>query len=155
MRSRLVIVGLLGVIVTALILTGLTYHRSLGSHEAVRRFEMHFTDLDRLDVHHFEVHLTLVNGGDVAVVVESMVVMLRLEDRLLASRNLYPEDLVIGPGGELGLNQELVSNLTGDQLPAPGAEIPRDDWSVRVYFRMTHPVREGEISLHRQSTLSP
>ncbi len=156
MRSRLVTMGLVGVTLTAMVLTGWTYHRSLDSHETVRRFELGFTDLRRhTDAHHFEVHLALRNGGEVAAAVEAMVVLLRLEGRLIASRNVYPDDLVIAPGEERSVSLELISNLGEELLPALGAEIPEDDWSVRVYATMTHPVREGEITLHRQSTLKP
>ena len=147
---------LVGVALAALILTGWTYHRTLDSHETVRRFDVQFIDLSRhASVHGFDLHLSLVNDGEVTASVETLSVLLRLEGRLIASSILYPDDWIIAPGAERRVSVELVSNLDEELLPPLQTEIPNDHWSVRVYAIMTQPVREGDITLYRESTLRP
>lgn len=154
MRSICVTIALIAVTLTAVILIGLTYHRGLESHETVRCFEMLFTGLDRHDdPHRFDVGLTLTNGGEVPAAVETLLVLLFLEGRLIASENVHPDRLQVDPGAEESVSLELISRLDEETLPAPGAEIPDEYWAVRLYATVTHPVREGEITLHRESQL--
>lgn len=158
MRVRLwpagALIVILGVVAVAgLTLTGLTFGRWLDSYLTLRHFEVEFAALDqRRDRRQMEITIVLDNGGEVATHVESLHIMLRHEDRLIASERLFPSDLILRAGETLPMKVEMVSKLDPEQIPGLTKD-NRDRWNIRANLRISHPVREGVLQVTKDERL--
>ncbi len=131
-----------------------TYSRSLRGHAAMVEYDVTFHDIalgENDD--EYVVTLEVANRGSDRGEIQSLRVLLRHEDRLIAVQRYTYEDFILESGDSREVDLDMYSNLRPSKLPGPES-IATDDWSVRVQMKVDIPVRFDNVTIHRQRGLS-
>ncbi len=154
MRFRALMFVCLTICLVCLVLTGVTVARWHESYRSLTAFRIELVAVcETEDPTGFDVHLLIINDGEVDVTVARLSLLLDWENRLIASAPIHPDDLVVRSGEEQPFSTVLTSSLPADRRPTVQGCVTEGPWSVRMEMVLEHPTRAGRFVLRRVSAL--
>lgn len=149
-----ILVILVATIAAAVMLSSMTFDRALVSTRATRELTIRLVDLDRGPGDgDYLAEISISNAGEVPGKVQFMRFSLSYSGELIATDQWHPEAFNLEPGEVVRLERDMVSPLDPASLPDPDTVDP-DEWSIRVHFRISHPMSREPIMLNRYSGLA-
>ncbi|MEW6524267.1 MAG: hypothetical protein AB1445_12015 [Bacillota bacterium] len=148
-------VACLLVVLVAVALTARAFDQWLASYRSLQEVAIRLVSLrtQGLEIGVYEVVLRVENGGELPLALDDALVLLKWDQRLVASLALHPEAVVIPSRSHQDFQLVLESNLGRELLPEAGEGDP--GWSIRVTLALRYPPQRRVFRITLEGRTAP